>query len=54
MMRQRVLKKGKFLREKNFVEEARVPKRERWSSYRAALSEWYFYFYYDFKVTLWI
>ena len=21
---------------------------------RAALSEWYFYFYYDFKVTLWI
>ena len=49
-----VVKKRKILAGKKFVREARVPKRERWSSYRAALSEWYFYFYYDFKVTLWI
>ena len=53
-MRQRLLKKGKFWREKNFEKRRVLKERAVVLVSRAALSEWYFYFYYDFKVTLWI
>lgn len=50
-----VVKKRKILAGKKFVTRSESAKaRAVVLVSRAALSEWYFYFYYDFKVTLWI
>ena len=50
-----VVKKRKILAGKKIVTRSESAKaRAVVLVSRAALSEWYFYFYYDFKVTLWI
>ena len=48
------VKKRKILAGKKFVRSESAKARAVVLVSRAALSEWYFYFYYDFKVTLWI
>ena len=53
-MRQRLLKKGKLVGGKKILRSESAKARAVVLVSRAALSEWYFYFYYDFKVTLWI